>query len=346
MGENHKTKTKVSMNSSEEIDFQSYVDSLKHKKIPWEMFEKVLKDISYSDIDRLKYLNEILLDELTMNFSDIDKLRYLNSILLTEFKEFVQTQKDKSYSENEHTDDELNEIHTNISDLADEIIKKEYEIQLVERIEEESKDSLPNSPINSTIVYNQRKEFQMQIFSDSTDEIIHEESDAELKEVIENEMEDNSLNLPTKYDVIGTQSEANMKKFPCYLCNKEYSIHFHLKQHIRKIHEAKPNHTSFSKEFDQNAHNDSNHELLRDDKFEVNNLLTRKKNISKVESYSCDSCGKSFSWASNLKRHNHTIHLGHKDHKCSIFGKSFTQASDLKTHNHVIHEGKDHKCKT
>ena len=175
MGENHKTKTKVSMNSSEEIDFQSYVDSLKHKKIPWEMFEKVLKDISYSDIDRLKYLNEILLDELTMNFSDIDKLRYLNSILLTEFKEFVQTQKDKSYSENEHTDDELNEIHTNISDLADEIIKEEYEIQLVETIE----DSLHNSPTNSTIVHNQGKEFQMQIFSDSTDEIIHEESDVE-----------------------------------------------------------------------------------------------------------------------------------------------------------------------
>ena len=106
MGENHKTKAKVSMNTSEEIDFQSYVDSLKQNQIPWEMFEKVLKDISYSDIARLKSLNEILLNELTMNFSDIDKLRYLNSILMTEFKESIETQKDNSYSENEHTDDE------------------------------------------------------------------------------------------------------------------------------------------------------------------------------------------------------------------------------------------------
>ena len=49
-----------------------------------------MKDLSYSDRDRLRRLNAILVTELTMNFSDIEKLRYLNAILLTEFKNFIQ----------------------------------------------------------------------------------------------------------------------------------------------------------------------------------------------------------------------------------------------------------------
>ena len=35
MGDNLGTKTKVSMNSSEEINFQNYVESAKQRKIPW-----------------------------------------------------------------------------------------------------------------------------------------------------------------------------------------------------------------------------------------------------------------------------------------------------------------------
>ena len=50
MGDNLGTKTKVSMNSSEEINFQTYVESVKQRKIPWDIFEKLLEDIIYSDI--------------------------------------------------------------------------------------------------------------------------------------------------------------------------------------------------------------------------------------------------------------------------------------------------------
>ena len=37
--------------------------------------------------------------------------------------------------------------------------------------------------------------------------------------------------------------------------------------------------------------------------------------------YKCESCGKSFSSAQILKKHIHTIHEGHKDHKCDTCGK-------------------------
>ena len=92
MGEHYKTKTKVSMNSSEEIDFQNYIDSVKQKKTPWDIFENLMKDLSYSNIYRLKRLNAILLTELTTNYSDIDRLKYLNAVLMTEFKEFIHTE--------------------------------------------------------------------------------------------------------------------------------------------------------------------------------------------------------------------------------------------------------------
>ena len=78
-----------------------------------------------------------------------------------------------------------------------------------------------------------------------------------------------------------------------------------------------------------------------------------QKNYSKndekptTNSYCCDSCGKSFSGAGSLKRHIHTIHEGHKEHKCYSCDKSFSQAGTLKKHMHTIHEGqKDYKCES
>ena len=82
------------MNSSEEIDFQTYVESAKQRKTPWIIFETLMKDLTYSNIVRLKRLNAMLLIELTIDYSDLDRLKYLNSILLTEFKELIEREGD------------------------------------------------------------------------------------------------------------------------------------------------------------------------------------------------------------------------------------------------------------
>ena len=75
----------MAKNNSEEINFQHYVDSVKQKKLNWNLFTDFMQDLSYSDKGRLRILNAILLNELTMDYSDMDKLKYLNVILLREF---------------------------------------------------------------------------------------------------------------------------------------------------------------------------------------------------------------------------------------------------------------------
>ena len=44
----------------------------------------------------------------------------------------------------------------------------------------------------------------------------------------------------------------------------------------------------------------------------------------------------------DLKRHIKRIHEGHKDYKCDSCGKSFSVADDLKTHMniHIINKGR------
>ena len=68
----HKSKSALlnqeTINQEEEdgeFDFQPYIDSVKQKIIPWHLFEKTMIDLSRSNIQRLRYLNAILLTELT-----------------------------------------------------------------------------------------------------------------------------------------------------------------------------------------------------------------------------------------------------------------------------------------
>ena len=80
------------MNTSKGINFQLYVESVKQRKISWNVFANLMKDFSHSDICKLKDLNAILFAELTPNHSNSDKFRYLNSIFLSEFKTIIQKQ--------------------------------------------------------------------------------------------------------------------------------------------------------------------------------------------------------------------------------------------------------------
>ena len=54
------------------------------------------------------------------------------------------------------------------------------------------------------------------------------------------------------------------------------------------------------------------------------------KNIHKGHKYfKCDSCGKSLTSASNLRKHIKIIHIVHKDYKCDFCGKSFTSMNSV-----------------
>ena len=129
MGKNDGTKTKVSMNRSDEINFQTYVQSAKQRKTPWIIFENFMKDLTYSNIVKLKHFNAILLIELTMDYSDLDRLKYLNSILLTEFKELIEREGNNfqnTSTANEHFEESQN-FAVISDDPTDELIKEEIE---------------------------------------------------------------------------------------------------------------------------------------------------------------------------------------------------------------------------
>lgn len=67
------------------------------------------------------------------------------------------------------------------------------------------------------------------------EEKISTESDSEIQIPIGNEIKDN-LTLSSEEGTIECNpNENDSKVFLCYICKKEYTIHFHLKQHIKKF---------------------------------------------------------------------------------------------------------------
>ena len=48
--------------------------------------------------------------------------------------------------------------------------------------------------------------------------------------------------------------------------------------------------------------------------------------------YNCNSCGKLFSRAGNLKKHMKTIHEGERNHKCDSCERKFSELGRLKKH--------------
>ena len=172
-------------NNSKGINFQHYIDLVKQNELNWNTFIVVLQELSYSDMDRLRYLNAILLNELTMNYSDMDKSKYLNVMLLNEFKNMYIQRKDnlKMTAQNEDI--------------------------------EESKESNDDQLLNK----------------ETTEQV------STIQTPIENDFKDNLVSCKEETNEFNS-SENNVKIFLCDICNKEYSIYFHLKQHIRKVHEA------------------------------------------------------------------------------------------------------------
>ena len=372
MGENCGTKPKISLYSSDKIHFQTYVESVKQRKIPWNIFEKLLKDYVYSDMERLKFLNAILLSELTKNYSEIDRSRYLNSILLPEFKEFIQREdnlQNDSDLNNEIIKNRSNENFRNndSSNIESEQINpqneyfEEYEKSTVDSDTNEEKIKEGNEVELLEIMENERNQ-NLDSFSIK---VIQEESQTETVEIIENEkneisIKDNSLE--------SKQVEPDSERFPCHFCNKVYGMNFHLKQHIRKNHTDCDKYVSQDdlnaikdktqgEVFDQFDKSDATvHEGDKDFKCEscgksfktLHGLETHLHTVHDgIKNHKCESCGKNFFPKSAMNRHIYTVHQGHKDYKCESCGKSFSEAGKLKRHIHIVHEGhKDHKCES
>ena len=145
----------------------------------------------------------------------------------------------------------------------------------------------------------------------------------------------------------------------CDSCGELFSTAFHLKSHIKDVHEGhqklcendkietficfickeKFEHNVFQVHFPECA--------SKQEKDQTNLKLPADviKNVHKGHKL-CDTCGKSFADSWGLERHLHTVHNvheGHKDYKCDFCGKAFTNSADLKKHVSLIHE-ENGKC--
>ncbi|XP_066469251.1 zinc finger protein 165-like [Tiliqua scincoides] len=100
---------------------------------------------------------------------------------------------------------------------------------------------------------------------------------------------------------------------------------------------------------DLEKHHSSQMEEKNNDRPEVgaslhSSPLTKHQRIHPAENpHKCPTCGKSFSWRSNLSRHKN-IHIGEKGQKCPECGKRFRDMSDVRRHQTIHAEVKPYQC--
>ena len=310
-------------NNHHEISFQLHIDALREQKISWNTFVKLMEEFFFLDMDRLKYLNALILTELTISYSDMERSRYLNAILMKELKNLIEKENVSETTENVDSNDSSSIDH----DLNDQTIK-----------EETSNDS-----------------------------------EIDMSSLKENALASSNIDIPNCI-----QGNPNTKTFICFICDKDFPLAFHLKQHMKKVHgnndlikmqdvllsqkreeifgnksKLKKNKNE-QKDYEEKKNYNFHHNTIHNDqKIVPNTNATSNPNINHLNTnfhkihkhYKCKSCGKSFSCIGYLEKHNHAVHEGHKDYKCESCGKSFSEKGTLKKHIYTIHEGhKDYKC--
>ena len=166
-----------------------------------------------------------------------------------------------------------------------------------------------------------------------------------------------------KHTFIHTVHVGN-KVFKCDICDRDFKEVAVLKQHMSYDHKKNP---KSSNVIVNNVQNSSLEPKLLEIislmcmknvnwsaipveicLLQRNHWTSTKKTVQEGhKDYKCDTCGKSYSQAHNLRNHIRIVHdhERHKDYKCDSCGKLYSYNGLLKHHIHVVHDGrKDHKC--
>ena len=64
-----------------EIDFQTYINDVKGRKLPWEIFVRFMKDLTAKDLKKTEELNSVLLQEWKGSLEKITELEAENERL-------------------------------------------------------------------------------------------------------------------------------------------------------------------------------------------------------------------------------------------------------------------------
>ena len=334
-----------------EISFQPYIDSIKERKLPWNIFEQLVDDLSDTD--------------------DMERIKNLNKILMNELKNSVENKRNKSEMiENENAPKSfkiLDEHNLNDKIIGKKSIEKNVEnfhVEKQEIVHEELKNELKNSIENKKqkeIIENEY--FQNLVIVEKhcpNDEMIEEKAIT-----MEEEWEENSciemIHEEEKYDF---KSSIESKKHPLKIIGNGNSQKSEDKiieeesilidkgrvedSHIEMVLEEHDLNSSIENENEKKKHNknenvneklmilveNSHNEVIHE---ELKSAFSNKLSCNKDSK--CEFCGKSYFDAGTLRRHIRTIHEGHKYYQCKSCDKPFIRAECLKKHIQTVHEG-------
>ena len=270
---------------------------------------------------------------------EMEKLKTLNSILMKQLRESkikinnLEDEREKLKAENLKLKEVSidNEIRKSV---IDQFLNKESSVKEIKE------NFLGDLQTNKEISTNNDIQWLVD------DQILNK--DSFVNEIKEKFLED----LQTNKEV-STDDEIIANIFLCNICNKELKIYFHLKQHIKKVHDhgfhekkkifnLQPN-TKIDECGNQtNANVTKLHKCHTCDKtFSTKGDKTRhiKMIHEQVTHFNCNKCDKSFNLKFLLTRH-YLTHLTEEERniKCHICSKSFPRPDKLKKHIKTHHE--------
>ena len=232
-----------------------------------------------------------------MNYSDLDRMKYLNIILLTEFRNHIQRIQIQSMAEleNEQTDDDQNSGQID-QDMTDGLIRRKYinsddiEIPLV-KVEEVKNSDRNMGDLEIKDIEEQNLSIDTTISADCDiqnsldgEHIVNDDFEASIEKFeIENIENDQSL--------INNHDDNDL--IICDICEKDFKTKILFKNHFGAANGEYVTCKNFEKTFQ--------------------NKMKLDRSIKKVDGdrkdHKFESCSKYFSQAKDLSIHIHTVHI-------------------------------------
>ena len=319
------------LNSSDNINFKSYIDAVKKNKITWDLFIQLMQDLS----------------------TNMNRQKLLISILLEEFKTLINTNQCWQCQLQGKTES-VQCIPTNTTN-KDSLIQKstfqDYESGIISSEEDEEKCNFEDNSINESMIeesanlestlimddpFNTKEEIECEFpqienlsVQNAKDHTVSSTS-LEHLEKFQNKIQQEGTGTKENND-IGKLEKQPSKKIMCAKCPQEFAAKHYYITHYKFTHGG------------------------------GNELPPGFENLMQ---FKCDQCPKSFSITSSLKRHIQIKHLAESTdidqnlvskrlklgrpkriHQCKLCLKTFISAYLLVDHIKRDHEGrKDYKC--
>ena len=330
------------MNNSDSINFKSYIDAVKEKKITWDLFIQLMQDLS----------------------TNMNRQKLLISILLQEFKTFINTnqcQQCQLQGKSENFQFIPTTIKTNTTNIEDSLIQKstfeDYDSDIIISEEDEDKGNFEDNSINesmikesasieSTLIIAEEEKFERNCMStknlsfenfmklqgseNGEEEIKNFDSNSEnlaLEKMIKSEPNDGinfelMPNDSSNFELTDSKVSNRLRQGPpkkihqCRLCMKILKNPGHLLLHIKSVHERRK---------DENCH-------ICDKKFARKNDL--QKHIArhkKVQNFVCDKCAKGYAFRYELRNHINKGMCEIEKQKLSVVEEAYQRCENITT---------------